>query len=338
MYSRVAVVKPDHIGDLILAIPAIGAIASRVKETHLFVAAANVGLASFLFPSITVSDIRFDHLNKTVDGAPQGLRSVLAPLHEYELAVFLRYDAVLNRDNLSGYLRRLVLPAPSDHIHDSIIHRRSISQFFGDYDPEAFWPGPDKPIEPSARRIGLCIASGFPTNKWSVVQWARLATTLKKEQASELFLIGGPSERTELAIIARLAGIDDNHVMIGTQKFGSFLERVSALDLVIASDGGGGHLCSLAAPTITISASAPFRRYAPFGRHNRVVSMDLACSPCLNAHDQLLNACFSHECSYGIGVEDILSALVAPPAAPGFRRKLKHGAHLFYALSHVRGA
>jgi heptosyltransferase-2 len=333
MYSNIAIIKPDHVGDLVLAIPAINWMASQVRRASLFVAPANLALARHLFSNLEIRSIQFDHLSKT-DRSSVALKAVLAPFRDFDAAIFLRADAVINRAKLTHFLERLIITEPRDEVHESVIHRRCVSQYFGAYRPDEFWSRAQKPFDSRARKVGLCVASGFPTNKWSIIRWVDLARRLASENA-EIFLIGGSGELSELQIIARATEVPQTHLIIGDSRFELFLAKVAELDVVIASDGGGGHLCSLVAPVLTVAGSSPFRRYAPFGMSNRVISLDLPCSPCLNADSERLNGCFSHECSYGVQVDDVLNALRAPDAEPGTRLRLGTGATLFYAPSHA---
>jgi hypothetical protein len=90
----------------------------------------------------------------------------------------------------------------------------------------------------------------------------------------------------------------------------------------------------LAVPVLSIAGSVPFRRFAPFGRHQRVVSLDLPCSPCMNYHATELNGCFSHECTYGIAAASVLAALAHPTLPPGNIVDLPGRARLFFGVSH----
>ena len=156
-----------------------------------------------------------------------------------------------------------------------------------------------------------------------------------KNNGIAVTVIGGPEEQREVGMLADVLGLSESHVCIGGANISSFLNKIGELDLVVASDGGAGHLCSLAAPVLCIAASVPFRRFAPFGRVIRVLSLELPCSPCLNAHETHLNLCFSHECSYGIMEKDVLEAIALPSLKPGSCVPLSGKAKVFFGMSHV---
>ena len=61
---RVGVLKPDHLGDLILAAPALAALQRRFEHLTLFCHPNNVALAGHLFPGIRRLALHLPHLDK----------------------------------------------------------------------------------------------------------------------------------------------------------------------------------------------------------------------------------------------------------------------------------
>jgi ADP-heptose:LPS heptosyltransferase len=333
MHRSVAIVKPDHIGDLILAAPAILQISAQQRCVSLFVAEENLLLARFLFPWTESRPIALGYLEKHRSNTGLSVADALAVVRDFDITVFLRSDHILNRARIGHVVRRAIFAGSDHRSHDSVNHRLAIRAFFGDYVTDEAWTRQNRQFPKRLTRVGLCIGSGFPANKWSIIKWAKLSDFLRSAGIA-LAVIGGVRERIELEILADAAGLDRRDIIVGDADFDIFLKRVGDLDLVVASDGGSGHLCSLATSVLTIAGSVPFRQFAPFGSGNRVVSLDLPCSPCLNAHHTLINGCFSYECSYGIEVEDVIDALHAPDLPPGSMTVLNKGAKLFYAPSH----
>jgi ADP-heptose:LPS heptosyltransferase len=333
--SRIAVIKPDHLGDLILAQPAISYIQSRAGEIDLFVQSSLGFLARHLFPHVAINSLDFAHLNK--QGTDNCLPRELKDLDGYELIYVLREDESINRMRLGAYLKRAVFVGGHDRQHETHSHRIGLRPYLGDYIPRHFSHSVRRPFVTSPALVGLCLGSGFPANKWSIIKWHRLGKALQS-QGRAIRLLGGPGESSELAIIQQLLGLDEGNVVVGSYDVDRFLSRVAECDLVVASDGGSGHLCSLVSPVLTVAGSVPFRRYAPFGEHHRVLSLDLPCSPCLNAHETRINACFSYECSYGISVVKVLQAISAAHKPAGTTDDMGDGAKLFHGVSIVEGA
>jgi heptosyltransferase-2 len=184
-------------------------------------------------------------------------------------------------------------------------------------------------------KVGLCISAGFTNNSWPAVYWLELASLLRA-RSIEVFLIGGPMEASLLKMLSSFLKLDANRVIQGDRQY-RFLEIVRSLDLVIASDSGTAHLCSLAAPMLSIFGPSPFRRFAPFGNHNRVLTYDLKCSPCSQFHPHILNECHSRECLSLILPRHVLEALdhglgAGPSNASAI---LKGGPKVFSAVGNI---
>lgn len=331
---RISVVKPDHIGDLVLASPAIGWLASQSSETRLFVRSSNISLARHLFPSVSIAPLDLAHLAKNESITNQSLQETISATKGSDVTVFLRSDHILQRERLHHIIGPCIFTDNHGSRHESTNNRMGIRVYFGDYDPDITWLGNKRSFPNAIKAVGLCIGSGFPSNKWSVIRWSELGKALL-QRGCLLRLIGGPAEGRELRLLADVLELPPQSITQGGADIGGFLRSVGELDVVIATDGGAGHLSSLACPVLTIAASVPFRRFAPFGAMNRVVSMDLPCSPCLNADEAHVNLCFSHECSYGIVVEDVLAALDCESLPPGNSRRLNYGATVFFGVSHA---
>jgi heptosyltransferase-2 len=110
-------------------------------------------------------------------------------------------------------------------------------------------------------------------------------------------LVGGPAERLDLGALSRLIGRAPHRVVHGSLDFRDFLDQLEDVDVVVAADGGTAHLCSLRLPICSVFGSSPWRRYAPFGRDNIVITRDEACSPCVQFSTDWVNGCLTRECT-----------------------------------------
>ena len=89
---NIAIVKPDHFGDLVLSSAAIQAVLVHYPNTVIYVAPANLPLARFLFGAhIDIRTIVFSHLSKR--GSRENSDGI--DLLPYDLVLFLRHDGVL---------------------------------------------------------------------------------------------------------------------------------------------------------------------------------------------------------------------------------------------------
>lgn len=299
----VALVKPDHLGDLVLSVPAVRAAEKHFGAITLFVAERCRALARFLFPNVQIETINFPHLART-KGLAVNLALAGRKLEEFDRVLWLRNDPFIHEFAKD-------LKANQDFIqddysrHESVLQKEMLTRHLPNYSRtelfgEQRWPK-------HAKRIGLSIGSGFPTNQWPMVYWLELATALVRSDIG-ITLVAGPAEHRQIQLLNRVFP-HFGRTVAGGDDYASFLDELSDLDLIVATDGGTGHLCSLAKPMLSIFASSPWRRFAPFGKGNVVVTRDLGCSPCCNFSMVEVNGCVTRECSVGIH-PDLIASLV----------------------------
>jgi heptosyltransferase-2 len=292
--SGVAILKPDHLGDLVLSVPAIRAIRARHEDTALFVASRSRALARFLFPDI--HDIRGVDLRHLSRHAEEGLSpaALACQLNHFDHVICLRDDPVI-RDIAS----RLTVPhtiASGGHlVHETSIQKQAIEWMTGRYSRTRLFSGLSHAWPVAPRHIALCVAAGFPTNRWANALWKELAVLLDQKDI-QLTLVGGPLEREDLQMLSRLLRRVRHDILIGGDDFADFLEALEPVDLVVATDGGTAHICSLRKPVCSIFGSSPWRRYAPFGQYNVVITRDEPCSPCVQFSSNEINGCVTREC------------------------------------------
>ena len=132
---KVAIVKPDHFGDLILSSAAIRVVMSRYPNAVLFVSPQNVTLARFLFgESRDIQTIIFPHLSKHRDGVVGDVVNLLS----YDLVLFLRNDGVLNPNWADVRCRDFILPIDTHDDHQSLLDYGVVSRLVGHYDINTF--------------------------------------------------------------------------------------------------------------------------------------------------------------------------------------------------------
>lgn len=290
----VAILKPDHLGDLVLSAPAIRAIRAQHAEVTLFVGPGSLALARFLFPDI--ADIRPAPLAHLMRRPGEAMRpaALTATLDSFEFVFCLRHDPVIQA--IADRLHVPYVLTAGDHLtHETIVQKRAVASVIGDYsrtrlfnDAPTGWPG-------RLGHVALCIAAGFPTNRWPLTYWRELAQRLAAEGLL-LTLLGGPAERSDLTALSRLLLDLPHQVIEGGTDTGAFLDAIADIDLVVAADGGTAHLCSLKKPVVSVFGSSPWRRYAPFGADNVLLTRNELCSPCVQFSADEVNGCMTREC------------------------------------------
>ena len=308
---KIAVVKPDHVGDLVLSLAAIRAMLAQQHDVTLFVSSANLGLARVLLGSnADIRPIDFPHLSKTAKANEADI-----DLSVYDLVVFLRHDNILAPAWAELRCRDYVFPVDSHDHHQSMIDYGVVAPLIGAYDPdllqfETHLDILERKGSSAPRTVGLCVGSGFHANIWPFAHWVTLGKHLLAA-GQDVHVICGPSEPGIGTALTQQLALATNRLIMGGASVSDFLDRVGAMDWVVASDGGTAHLCSLRAPVLSIFGPSPFRRYAPFGRWNRLLTRDLSCSPCCQWASRLVNGCLSMECMALINTADVAAALHA---------------------------
>lgn len=303
----IAILKPDHLGDLILSIPAIRAIRAVHDDVTLFVAPGSIGLARYLFPDIAdIRPVGFSHLSGSCNaGAEPGI--LADELNNFAFLFCLRDDPIMR--DLASRLRVGHVIAGGDHLtHETLLQKRAVAPVIGPYARTRHFSGAAIAWPEKLLHVALCVSAGFPTNRWPNVYWFDLAQHLAARGVF-ITLVGGPAERRDLAVLSRLLRRVPHEVVEGGQDFGGFLQALDPVDLVVASDGGTAHICSLRKPICSVFGSSPWRRYAPFGQHNMVITRDEPCSPCVQFSSTYVNGCLTRECTALLRPQIVADAL-----------------------------
>jgi ADP-heptose:LPS heptosyltransferase/SAM-dependent methyltransferase len=301
--SGIAILKPDHLGDLVLSVPAIRAIRARQENTTLFVASRSRALARFLFPDI--QDIRDADLRHLSRHAEEGRSSanLAGELNQFDHVICLRDDPII-RDIASRLTVPYTIASGGHLIHETSIQKQAVEWMTGRYSRTRLFSGISHAWPTNPKHIALCIAAGFPTNRWANALWTELAAEMGR-QDMKVTLLGGPLERDDLQMLSRLLRRTRHDILIGGDDFADFLEALEPVDLVVATDGGTAHICSLRKPVCSIFGSSPWRRYAPFGQNNVVITRDEPCSPCVQFSSKELNGCVTRECMARISSDSV---------------------------------
>ena len=327
---RTAILKPDHLGDLVLASPAIRAICRRHRDVTLFVGSGSRGLARFLFGNtLEVRCVDFRHLSRRPAATVDPSRFA-RELDRFDFVFCLRDDRVL-RAILDDVAAPHQVATGSHSVHETASHKHAVAEIVGTYSRTGLFS--ESPIcWPAApANVALCMAAGFPTNRWPNLRWLDLANRLTRDGLS-IVLVGGPGERDDLRMLSQLLARVPHRVIQGGDDFGEFLDALDEVDLVVASDGGTAHICSLRKPVCSIFGSSPWRRYAPFGRDNVLLTRDEACSPCIQFSSEEVNGCLTRECMSAIPPRQVARVV----RSNGLDFALVHGLRVERGVSYRR--
>jgi heptosyltransferase-2 len=309
---KVGILKPDHLGDLVLAAPAIAALRRRFADLVLFCHPKNVGLAGHLFPGLETRPVLLPHLDKDRAADAASFTRARKALAEADLLICLRWDGPIQTLTRALDVECRAFGMVSNDTHVTVEHRLVVYPFTDHYDilTSYRYPGPAQSDErPRAlRAVGLCISAGFHLNAWPLSHWLDLAKCLDRRDA-EVVLLGGPAEALRLRVlgdaIADALGYQPRTI-VGGGDFGATLRTLAeAVDLLIATDSGTAHLAALARPVVSLFGGSPWRRFAPLGRFNLVLSRRYPCSPCWQFLRNAANLCHTQECLLNLFPEQV---------------------------------
>lgn len=133
----------------------------------------------------------------------------------------------------------------------------------------------------NARRlIAIHPGTSRDLKKWFPQSFARLCDMLSESSGAHIMLTWGPGEMEDVSKISSLAA---SHPQLG-MKTGSLLELAALFekcDLVITVDSGPMHIASaVGTPVVALFGPTDIQVNAPYWQSNRVVSGNIACSPC----------------------------------------------------------
>jgi ADP-heptose:LPS heptosyltransferase len=328
---RVGILKPDHLGDMVLAAPAIAALQRRFSRLTLFCHPKNLGLAEHLFPGLRALPLYLPHLDKEHRADASVRQRVELLRREVDLLICLRWDGQI--DHLLTIPEiELYTPVPEDRTsHVTVDQRALVCPFTGTYEilDSYVYPG-FRPLQKRPSKltsVGLCISAGFRLNSWPLCHWLGLAERLH-QCGTRVVLIGGPAEIGRLHVLQEtlINALGYRPTLVaGGSDFRATLHQLHRLvDLVVATDSGTAHLAALVRPVVSLFGGSPWQKFAPLGRFNAILSRRYPCSPCRQFNRVEANTCHTQECLTNLFPEQVFSCLTAYLEG----QDLSRGAHL----------
>jgi ADP-heptose:LPS heptosyltransferase len=134
---------------------------------------------------------------------------------------------------------------------------------------------PDRP------RIGLHAGASRPSRRWPAERFAALGDELVRRFGAQIVLTGGPAEMATVREVAdRMAA--QPLILAGETSLGGLAALIAELDLFVSNDTGPAHLaCAVDTPSVTIFGPGDHARWAPLdGDRHPTVRRPVECSPC----------------------------------------------------------
>ncbi len=151
----------------------------------------------------------------------------------------------------------------------------------------------------------LLPGTNWATKRWPAEKFAAMVGPLRERFGFEAFIAGGPGEGAAVAELAPTA--IDLSGRTTLRQLVALLERAS---LVIANDSGPMHIAAaLGRPLVTLFGPTNPVRTGPYKRLDSVVQLDLPCSPCYS------KKCSHQSCLKWLEIEPALAEAARQMAA-----------------------
>ena len=342
---RILLLRLERIGDLLMVLEAIrdARLAWPDAEIDLAVGSWNDALARWIPDVNRVETLDVPWLAR--ERAGDSWSALLTRAREWRGRA---YDLVVNfepdvRSNLlawrSGARRRVgywtggggsllsdaLAYSPREHV--SINARRLVAHAAGrELAPHAaaerraqLVPPPDavaraNALLASATRpiIGVHASGGRESKQWHLDRFAAVARHLAQSQHATIVLTGSPADRPLVDEVRRHLGEIKSIDAAGEQDLPGLAALLARLDVLVTGDTGPMHLASaMGTPVVALFGPSFPERYGPLSPHQRVVRVDLWCSPCGRVRLPP-ERCRGHvpDCMDGIQVDAVVAATV----------------------------
>ncbi len=316
--NRILLIRPDHLGDVLLTSPAIHALknANPQLEIHALVGPWSADIIAN-FPEVdlvlTLPFPGFSRTAKTSIRSPYQLAvSTAARLRRigYGSAIIMRPDhwwgALVAQ--LAGIPTRIGydLPDVEPYLTDSIslTHEHAVLQnvrllskwittpktedlinnFIVHENDQAYINGYLSTWGINRDKPIFCIHPGTGTavKHWTEEGWAQVADILAEQLDAQVVFTGSDKE---LALTQRIVGLmkQPTVIMAGDTRVGQLAALFRRAKVVLGPDSGPLHLAvSVGTPTVTLFGPADPIEFGPWGSPQKhiVLTSDIGCRPC----------------------------------------------------------
>jgi len=331
---RIVIIKLDHIGDVILSIPAIANLRAHFPQAHItmVVNSSSESVARYIshVDEVLCYDARF--FDKSGSGKMLDLSCGMRFAREMRKRGF---DLIVDlRGGFASLLFAMI--AGSKHRIDRgtyLVQRRSgrISSA-SEHEAEVnldMLARAGIPIRFREMSLGLTEADltcadsllgecgsidsyppvvimhpGAPGSlkRWSVEKYAQLACELVQEYNARIVLVGSKGEKSITRSVA--TAVNGQAVdLSGQTTLGQLAAVLCRADLFIGNDSGPMHLAAACgAKVIGLFGPTSPQRFGPYGDNCAVLRMETECSPCMREECKKPE----HRCIDSISVDDVM--------------------------------
>jgi len=309
---RIAIFRALHLGDLLLAIPALRAVRAGFPDAEI----TFIGLPwaqSFMlrfrhYVDRFVEFVGFPGIAE-VDVVPRRISSFINEqrAYGYDLVIQMHgsgrtsnpFALALGARMTVGYHEGqrpagLTVAAPYPDDQPEVYRNLGLAKLLGypAYDSTLEFPlcSQDR-VEASTLLaslshthrpwIALHTGASTPVRRWPADYFAQLADSLAQRFRAQILLTGSPAEATLVDAVAEHMTIPPLN-LAGKTSLGGLAALISELDVFVSNDTGPAHIATAVdTPSITIFGPADHRRWAALDQtRHPIVRQAVECSPC----------------------------------------------------------
>ena len=147
----------------------------------------------------------------------------------------------------------------------------------------------------------------IPLRKWPLESFVELGKQLLENSKITVVLTGGPEEQDACADLAQQINPDRVINFAGKTSFKELITLYSISDLLITNDSGPVHFASTTEiPIVALFGPETPKIFGPMSPNAKVISLELACSPCISVFNQKKSSCDDNQCMKQISVQMVV--------------------------------
>ena len=129
--------------------------------------------------------------------------------------------------------------------------------------------------------VGVHVSGGRLVKQWDPDRFAEVAKRLAVERDATIVLTGAPPDRPMVDLVKAQVPAGQAIDVAGEIDLAELAAVLEQLDVLVTGDTGPMHLASaVQTPIVAVFGPSDPVRYAPSGAADRIVRVDLPCSPC----------------------------------------------------------
>ena len=147
----------------------------------------------------------------------------------------------------------------------------------------------------------------IPLRKWPLDSFVELGKQLLENSKITVVLTGGPDEQDACAELAKKINSERVINFAGETSFKELITLYSISDLLITNDSGPVHFASTTEiPIVALFGPETPKIFGPMSPKAKVISLELACSPCISVFNQKKSSCSDNQCMKQISVQMVV--------------------------------